>query len=54
MRELTSQELSFVSGGRLVAPTTRVSFRLAIRERIASIFRRIADRLGGTPEKMLT
>jgi hypothetical protein len=47
MRELTRQELDFVSGGVLRSSPGRIDLRLAIRERIASIFRRIADRLGG-------
>jgi len=46
MRELTRQELDFVSGGLRSSPG-KIDLRAAIRERIASIFRKIADRLGG-------
>jgi len=46
MRELTRQELDFVSGGATAIRRPAI-LRLVIRERTASIFRRIADRLGG-------
>jgi len=47
MRELTSQELNFVSGGLSRAVGMRVDLKQAIRARISRIFLRIAERLGG-------
>jgi len=50
MRELTRQELDFVSGGLRSTPG-KINLRLVIRERLSSIFRRIAERLGGKPDE---
>jgi hypothetical protein len=49
MRELTSQELSFVSGGLTLDPAVRPSMRrpVRVRELLSRIFLRIAERLGG-------